>query len=168
MRPIRAGARAMDIIRFRHRACWFESSQTENSSQGRRSIRLGRQPLHAALEASRVGYPAERGVVPPASAHSFSTGDMIRTCWALRFRKALHLPLCAQLAAFRQRLCAFVADFGDISAGGKTDIIARDNRASHGTVVSRHAQESPNLDHHGVAKTLRRRASRATRSALWT
>jgi hypothetical protein len=41
MRPIRAGARAMDIIRFRHRACWFESSQTETPRKAAGVFDLG-------------------------------------------------------------------------------------------------------------------------------
>jgi hypothetical protein len=36
----------------------------------------------------------------------------------------------------------------------KSDIIAHDNRTTYGTVVIRHAQDSPNLDHHGVAKSV--------------
>ena len=83
---MRARLRAQcDIMRFRHRARGCESSPTEAPRKAAGAIRFWHWPLHATLKGKSVGYPAERGVVPAASAHSFSTDDMIRARWAQRF-----------------------------------------------------------------------------------
>ena len=70
MRPIRTRARAMCIMRFRHRVRGSETSPTETPRKAAGVFGLGAGRCTPLSRASRVDYPAERGVWPIPSISS--------------------------------------------------------------------------------------------------